>query len=141
MKLAKGRPQRSDIVRSQALTDFFLSLLPGWHALANQGATLVGHFDQMAAPILVALEPQPTPSTHPLDISAERRFVHLQQFDQLGGPSLVSIGDRDQHAELAGLQSGARERAVVDCRDHPIQLAHTARHAYSLDHFDTVGHR
>ena len=34
--------------------------------------TMIFDFDQMAAPILAPLEPEPSPRAHPLDISAER---------------------------------------------------------------------
>src|SRR5712671_5888184 len=87
----------------------------------------------MATAIRVLHEPQPAPGAHPLDVAAERRFIQLEMLCQLRWPSLFSIGDRNEHAELAGLQSGACKCAVIDRADHPIQLAHATTDAYAFD--------
>jgi len=110
--------------------------LPCWKGFANQRLALVCYFDQMATAIRLLHEPQPAPRTHPLHVAAERRFIQLEMLCQFRWPSLFSIGNRNQHAELAGLQSGVCKRAIIDRRDHPIQLAHATADA---DAFDTLG--
>ena len=62
-------------------------------------------------------------------------------FRQFRGPGFFSIGDGDQHAELAGFQSGTCERAVIDSRDHSIQLADTSTDAYAFDFSGIFGHK
>src|SRR5208282_3319699 len=64
-QLAKSRPQRSDTLRSQALTNLFLSSPPSWKAFADQRLALVRYFDQMASAIPAPLEPEPSPRAHP----------------------------------------------------------------------------
>src|ERR1700690_488994 len=93
----------------------------------------------MASAIRVPHQPEPSPRAHPVDVAAERRLVHLKQFGQFGGPGLLSIGDRNEHAELAGLQSGAGQRSVIDRRDHAIQLADATTDANAFDTLD-LGH-
>src|SRR5271155_2215415 len=90
----------------------------------------------MASAIRVPLEPEPSPRAHSLNVAAERRLVHLKQLCQFRGPGLFPVGDHDEHAELARLQSGACQRSVIDRRDHPIQLADATTDTYA---FHTLG--
>src|SRR5580692_9515037 len=94
----------------------------------------------MAPAVALALEPEPAPRAHPLNITAQRRFIHLKVFCQFRGPGLSPVGNRDKHAELARLQSRACQRAVIDRGDHPIQLADASTDAYAFDSFDRFVH-
>jgi len=69
--LTKGGLQQSDAVRPYTLTNFLLSLPPGWKALANQRLTFVSYFDQMASPIPVPLKPETAPRAHSPNIAAK----------------------------------------------------------------------
>src|SRR6202035_4092064 len=134
-KLAQSRPHRSDLIRSQPSGDHFLSLLPGWKAFANQCLPLVRHVDQMTSPILFRLKPEPSFHTHPLDVSAERGLVHLEQLGQFRGADAFPISDRHEDGELAGLQSGTRQCSVIDRGNHAIELAHAKPDAFPFDSF------
>ena len=87
----------------------------------------------MATAVRILYKPQPPPGAHPIHVAAERRFIQLEMLCQLRRPSLFSIGDRNQHTELAGFQSGLCQRAVIDCRDHAIQLADATTEAYAFN--------
>ncbi len=139
-KLAKGRPQLCDGARSETRTDLCLSLPPCWQALANQRIALVGYFDLMASAIFVPLESEPAPRAHPLDVAAQRRFVHLKQFGQFRGPGLAAVGHCYQHAELTRLQSRVSQRAVIDSGDHPIQFADASTEACAFNALDNLAH-
>src|SRR5258708_22206637 len=95
----------------------------------------------MAAPILVLFKAKPAPRAHSLDVAANRRFVHLKQCCEFRWPDLFPAGYCDQHAELARLQSGAGQCAIINRRDHPIQLPDPTADAFPLDHFYLVDHR
>jgi len=104
----KGGLQHCDAVRPYTLTNFLLSLPPGWKALTNQRLTFVSYFDQVASPIPVPLKPGPAPRAHSpkhcgqgVDSSVWRSFVNS------AGPGLFGVGDCGEHTELARLQSGA----------------------------------
>jgi hypothetical protein len=79
----KGGLQHYDAVRPYTLTNFLLSLPPGWKALTNQRLTFVSYFDQVASPIPVTLKPGPAPRAHSpkhcgqgVDSSVWRSFVN-----------------------------------------------------------------
>src|SRR5258708_2742959 len=139
-ELAKGGPQLCDGARSETRTDLCLSLPPCRQAFADQRLALVGYFYQMTSAILVALEPQPAPRAHPLDVAAQRGFVHLKQFGQFRGPGLAAVGHCNQHAELTRLQSRVSQCAVIDSGDHAIQFADASTEACAFDSFDRFAH-
>src|SRR3954447_24893396 len=87
----------------------------------------------MATAIRVLHEPQPTSRTHPRDIAAERRLIHLKMVCQFRWRGLLSISDRNEDAELAGLQSGVCQGAVIDRADHATQLAHATAETYGFN--------
>src|SRR5258708_28158633 len=73
-------------------------------------------------------------------MGAGGRGAKWEQLVQLGGPSLPAVCDRHEDRKLAGLQSGACQCAVVDRRDHPIQLPNTTGNAFAFNPLGSFGH-
>src|SRR5216683_3020346 len=132
--------QRSYSLCAQPLSHVLLGLLPRWQALSQQRLTLLRYFDKMAAPVLSGLQPKPALRIHSLDIAAEGRLVQLEQLGQLGGSGQPAVCDRHEDRKLAGLQSGACQCAIVDRREHPIQLPNTTGNAFAFNPLGSFGH-